>query len=175
MRQPVDWSAHYPAVMRALTSRGLLLGSRAPDGRPNVMTIGWGTLGVTWGLPMWVVLVRPSRHTFACLEHGRAFTVNVPPPALAAACDDCGSLSGRDTDKFTRCRLTAETCAVDAPAIAECPLVYECQVVHTLDVLPERLAKKIQSGAYRSGDYHRVYFGEIVVTRAEPDAAARLA
>jgi flavin reductase (DIM6/NTAB) family NADH-FMN oxidoreductase RutF len=123
---------------------------------------------------VWVVLVRPSRHTYACIEHAKAFTVNVPPPALAAACDDCGTLSGRDTDKFARCRLTVEPCAVDAPAIAECPLVYACRVVHSLDVLPERLAQKVRADAYRSGDYHRVYFGEIVAATAEPDAAARL-
>jgi flavin reductase (DIM6/NTAB) family NADH-FMN oxidoreductase RutF len=174
MKSKVPYTEHFPAVMEALTTRGLLLGSYGPDGRPNAMTIGWGTLGVTWGLPMWVVLVRPSRHTWACIEHSRAFTVNVPPPALASVCDDCGTLSGRDTDKLTRCKLTVEPCAVNAPALAECPLVYACQVVHFLDVLPERLDKKIRSGAYRAGDYHRVYFGEIVEVRAEPDAAARL-
>jgi flavin reductase (DIM6/NTAB) family NADH-FMN oxidoreductase RutF len=168
MKPPVPYAEHFPAVMEALTTRGLLLGSFGPGGRPNAMTIGWGTLGSVWGLPLWTVLVRPSRHTWAGIERHQAFTVNVPPPALAAACNACGTLSGRDTYKFAHCGLTAVPTAVDAPGIAGCTLVYACRVVHALDVLPDRLDAKIRAGAYRSGDYHRVYFGEIVEVKASP-------
>jgi flavin reductase (DIM6/NTAB) family NADH-FMN oxidoreductase RutF len=176
VKQKVPHTEHFSAVMEALTSRGLLLASYDAAGKPNAMTIGWGTVGSIWGLPVWIVLVRPSRHTHACIERRGAFTVNIPPAALAGACATCGSTSGRDTDKFARCGLTPEKAsAVDAPIVAECPLVYECRVVHSLDVLPERLAPAIRSGAYQSGDYHRLYFGEILAARAEPDAGRLLA
>jgi len=172
----IDWTAHYEAVMRTLTGQGLLLGSAGAAGKPNLMTIGWGTLGSLWSKPTWIVLVRPSRHTHACIEHGKAFTVNVPPPSLAPACQTCGTMSGRDVDKFARCKLTAVPgVTVPVPTVAECPLVYECRVVHSLDVLPERLDPKVQSRAYRSGDYHRVYFGEILAARAEPETGRLLA
>ena len=62
-----------------------------------------------------------------------------------------------------------------APVVAECPLVYECRVVHFNDVLPPNLAEEIRQGAYPKGDFHRIYWGEILAARAEPDAADLLA
>jgi flavin reductase (DIM6/NTAB) family NADH-FMN oxidoreductase RutF len=80
-------------------------------------------------------------------------------------------------DKLAACRLTVRPgeSAPKAPDVAECPIVYQCQVVHSNDVVPPRLAGEIQAGFYKSGDYHRVYFGRIVGVRIDPDAAARLA
>ena len=74
-REKTDYTAHYASVMRAMTSGGLLLGSYDAGGMPNIMTIGWGAIGSIWGIPVWTVLVRPSRHTYRCIEHseiGRA-------------------------------------------------------------------------------------------------------
>ena len=44
--------------------------------------------------------------------------------------------------------------------------------MHKHDIVPANLAADIK--AYPRGDYHRVYHGEILATRALPDAAARL-
>jgi len=160
--------------MRAMTSRGLLLGSYDAAGKPNVMTIGWGAVGSVWGLPVWVVLVRPSRYTFRCIEHSGCFTVNVPTEATGMACVRAGSAHGFDVDKFAHAGLTAERGqSVLAPAVAECPLVYECQVVHSNDVLPNKLAEEVR-GAYVDEDYHRVYYGRILGTWATEDAAELL-
>lgn len=170
-KENVHYTHCYDLVMEALAGDGLLLGSYDDAGKANVMTIGWTALGSIWGLPMAVVLVRPSRYTYGCIEHSGAFTVNVPTAAMAETCASCGSKSGRDTDKFAECRLTAERGAtVNAPVIAECPIVYECTVVHTNDVIPERLDGEIASSAYPAGDYHRVFFGKILAVRAEPGA-----
>jgi len=174
-KQSIAYTEHFGAVMEVLTSRGLLLGSYDAGGRANLMTIGWGTLGSVWGKPLWVVLVRPSRYTYGCIEHRGCFTVNVPTPQMAEACATCGTLSGRNTDKFAACGLTAERAGtVDAPIVAECPIVYECKVVHVNDVLPPQLDEAIRAGAYPGGNFHRIYWGEIVAARAEPDAARRL-
>jgi len=158
-----------------MTRQGLLLGSYDSAGKPNVMTIGWGALGRIWGVPAWIVLVRPSRYTFRCIEHSGCFSVNVPTSEMHMACATAGSSSGRDGDKFALAGLTAEKGrTVLAPIVAECPIVYECQVVHSNDVLPEKLAGEIISGAYMDGDYHRVYFGKVLSALAEPDAGKRL-
>ncbi len=171
-KESIEYTAHYEAVMKALTSQGLLLGSYDAGGKPNVMTIGWGSLGSIWGVPLWIVLVRPSRYTYTCIEHSGCFSVNVPTPGMGTACATCGSASGRDTDKFADCKLTAEKgTSVLAPVVAECPIVYECQVVHSNDILPAKLADEILSGAYVDGDFHRIYIGKILSARAEPDAA----
>ena len=174
-REKVDYRTNFDAVMDALTRHGLLLGSYDAAGKPNVMTIGWGTIGSIWGIPVWTVLVRPSRYTYRCIEHTGCFTVNVPPVALGMACATCGSTSGRDTDKFADTGLTPEKAEfVLAPTIAECPIVYECQVVHSNDVLPAKLADEILSGSYVDGDFHRVYWGKIFSASALPDAAELL-
>jgi len=174
-KKTIDFTTHYEAVIEALTTRGLLLGSYDAAGRANIMTIGWGSLGSIWGIPLWIVLVRPSRYTFRCIEHSGCFSVNVPPADMAMACATCGSTSGRDVDKFAECELTAEKgSTVLAPTVAECPIVYECQVVHDNDILPAKLADEILSGAYVDGDFHRIYFGKILSALAEPDAAELL-
>jgi len=174
-KSAVLYTDHFDAVMKVLTTRGLLVGAYGPDGKPNLMTIGWGALGSIWGKPLWVVLVRPSRHTYGCIEKHGAFTVNVPAALMADVCSLCGSKSGRDLDKFAACGLTAERAGtVDAPAAAECPIVYECRVVASADIAPERLDPAIVSGAYPRGDFHRVYWGEILAVRAVPNAAALL-
>jgi len=151
------------------------VGSYDAAGKANIMTIGWGSIGSIWGMPVWTVLVRPSRFTYRCIEHSGCFTVNVPPESLAMACGICGSKSGRDIDKFVECKLTAEKAqTVLAPTIVQCPIVYECQVVHANDVLPARLSDDILRGSYVDGDFHRVYFGRILQTRAEPNAVQLL-
>ena len=171
-RKTIEPTEHFAAVMKIMTSRGLLIGAYDAARKPNLMTIGWGTIGAIWGKPVWVVLVRPSRYTYHCIEKQGCFTVNVPTEAMAEACALCGSRSGRDTDKFAACGLTVEKAeTVDAPAVAECPIVYECRVVHSNDVLSPRLAEEIRAGAYKGGDFHRIYWGEILAVRAAQGAA----
>lgn len=174
-RQAMDYTQHFDAVMTAMTRRGLLLGAYDAAGKANIMTIGWGVIGSVWGMPVWTVLVRPSRYTHRCIEHSQCFTVNVPPESLSVACATAGTLSGADVDKFAETGLSAERASsVLAPAVAECPIVYECQVVHANDVQPAKLAKDILSGPYVDGDFHRVYWGKILAASAEADAGARL-
>ena len=166
-RTPMEMFDHYAAVARRLGSDGLLLGGYSPDGNANIMTIGWGQLGIIWGMPIWTVLVRPSRYTYECIEHSGAFSVNVPTAEMAKACGVCGTKSGRDIDKFAETSLTAErSAAVSAPIVVESPIIYECQVVHHSDVHPEQLVKEIITGAYPSGDFHRVYFGKVLKSEA---------
>lgn len=168
-----DYTQHFDYVMKTLTGRGLLLGSYDAAGKGNLMTIGWGTLGSIWGLPMWVVLVRPSRYTYRCIEHTGCFTVNVPTDAISRACGTCGSKSGRDIDKFAACSLDVEKSPyVLAPRVAQCPIVYDCQVVHSNDILPAKLSEEILKGAYVDSDFHRVYYGKILAVRTSPELAS---
>ncbi|HID95681.1 MAG TPA: flavin reductase family protein [Candidatus Latescibacteria bacterium] len=152
---------------------GLLLTSVDKKGEPNVMTIGWGSIGRIWGKPMFVVLVRPSRFTYGLIEETGEFTVNVPPKELAEAVAFCGSVSGRDHDKFKEKGLTPlPGRLVKSPLIEECVLHYECKVVHKNDVIPGELAPDIIPEFYPKDDYHRVYFGEIISVYASRDIKA---
>ncbi|NLE75926.1 MAG: flavin reductase family protein [Chloroflexi bacterium] len=171
----VPYATHLPVALDLLRDPGLLLVAAGRDGRPNAMTIGWGTVGIIWGKPIFSVLVRPSRHTFRLLEESDSFTVCAPAPSQYDAVEFCGTRSGRDMDKFAACGLTARpSSAVRAPGIEGCPLIYECQVVHTNDVVPAHLTEGIRASAYPQGDYHRLYYGEILALQALDDAARRL-
>ncbi|MCX7805234.1 MAG: flavin reductase family protein, partial [Planctomycetota bacterium] len=132
-RREIHWTDRYVLVMDVLTDRGLLLVSGRE--RPNPMTIGWGAVGSIWGKPMWIVLVRPSRYTYGLIEETGDFTVNVPGRDLERACAVCGSVSGRETDKFAGCGLTAgKSAKVVSAFIEQCPIHYECRVVHANDI-----------------------------------------
>lgn len=175
-KQNVPYTEHYRLVMEAMTRQGLLLGSYDAAGAPNLMTIGWGAVGEIWGLPIWIVLVRPSRYTYRCIEHNGCFSVNVPTEDMGMVCALCGSKSGFDAgDKVAETGLTIEKGqSALAPVVGECPVVYECEVVHRSDVLPDKLVGEVLHGSYMDGDFHRVYFGKVLATRANTDAAERL-
>jgi len=167
-KQEIEYAILFRETLRKLTNPGLLLQSLDEAGKANPMTIGWGTPGVIWGRPMFLVLVRPSRYTYACIEHTGDFTVNVPPAAMDDFVAFCGSASGRDHDKLAEKGMTASpSLKVESPIIEECVIHYECRVVHKNDVIPAELKGNITDTFYSSGDFHRVYFGEILATRAD--------
>jgi len=170
----VRYTDYFAQTLQRMREDGLLLATRGADGKPNVMTIGWGMIGSIWARPIFIVLVRPSRHTYSRLEEMSDFTVNVPPRELATAASHCGTVSGRDHDKFQEMHLTpAPGREVRAPIVQECILHYECRTVHRNDLAPAALAQAIHEDFYPEGDFHRVYFGEIVAAYADEDAASR--
>lgn len=171
----VAYTDYLAETVSALADPGCLLATQGRDGTANAMTIGWGTLGIIWGRPVFVVLVRPSRHTWRLLEENGDFTVNVPPPELRKAVGFCGSRSGRDHDKFLATGLTPlPSQRVAAPIIEECPVAYECRTIHKNRVAPEALAPAVMKDCYRSGDFHTLYYGQILGVLADPDARERL-
>ena len=174
-KQPIKLFDFWQETIDALTHEGLLLCSVDSDGKPNVMTIGWLTGGAIWSKPILTVLVRPSRFTYSRLEQVSEFTVNVLPAAFAETIQHCGTASGRDGDKFAHTGLTPVPAQkVRAPIIEQGAVHYECRVVHTNEVIPANLATEIKASAYATGDYHRVYFGEVLAAYAAPDAREKL-
>ena len=168
--------APYDALLKetlsALADPGLLLVSQGKSGKPNAMAIGWGSIGTIWGKPMFVALVRPSRYTHKLLDENGDFTINVMPASLGEAVEYCGTVSGRDHDKFAEKKLTAVPgLQVKAPIIGESLIAYECRTVMTNEVIPDRLDLAIRNSAYASGDFHRVYFGNILCVRVERELA----
>lgn len=163
MKRTVNPFDHAGDICKALP-RGILLTTKA-NGQVNSMTIGWGHIGIEWGKPIFVAYVRQSRHTKAMLDTHGAFTVNIP----VGKCDPkilgyCGTKSGRDTDKIADLGLTLEEGdAVDVPGIRELPLTLECRVIYTQDQNIHAIPDPVIDRYYPdTGDYHTVYYGEIV-------------
>lgn len=149
---------------------GILLTSAA-DGCVNTMTIGWGTLGIEWGKPVFVAYVRESRYTRTLLDLNGEFTVSIP----TGECDKsilgfCGTKSGREVDKFAALGLhTEEPLKTSVPGIRELPLTLECRVLRAAvqepDVLPYEIVKRYypECGDGKP-DRHIAYYGEIVAS-----------
>ena len=55
----IDYKEVFAETMERMCDDGLLLVSQGKDNKPNIMTIGWGTIGSIWGKPTFIVLVRP--------------------------------------------------------------------------------------------------------------------
>jgi len=144
-----------------LASPGALLVSGTD--KPNVMTIGWGTMGIIWGKPIFTVLVRPSRHTTEFLDKHQEFTVCVPTPEMKKEVLLCGTKSGRELDKIVECGFTMKPgLDVEVPHIEQCPVHYECKTVHINDVHKTFLDAEIKESYYPAEDYHFIYYGEIL-------------
>jgi flavin reductase (DIM6/NTAB) family NADH-FMN oxidoreductase RutF len=172
----VGYTDYLKETMKMLRHGGLLLASINAKGNPNAMTIGWGTIGIIWAKPIFIVLVRPSRYTYDLIEITSDFTVNVPTPELADKVLYFGTVSGRDQNKFKEKGLTViPGKKVKSPIIEECAINYECRVVHKNDIIPDKLVDEIRHSAYRQGDFHRIYFGEILAVYADIDAKEKLA
>ena len=171
----VGYTDYFGVVMDRMREDGLLLVTKGSDAAANVMTIGWGTVGIVWGLDVFVVLVRPSRYSYSRLEEVGEFTVNVPGKELGAAALHCGTVSGRDNDKFEQMELTVVPGEmVEVPVIEECLMHYECRVVHRNDVVAGALAEAIVRDAYPQADFHRVYYGEILGVWADTERLDKL-
>ena len=142
--------------------------------RLNTMTIGWATIGIMWRKPVMMVAVRESRHTFGIIERAEDFTVTVPAAGMDEEVAFCGTKSGRDFDKFKECGLaTVPGRFVNSPVIEAAGIHYECRIVYRAPMVPELLHGEYRRNVYQEGDYHTLYFGEIVAcyetTRARPD------
>lgn len=144
-------------------SPGLLLASVGEEGEKNIMTIGWGLVGILFRKPVFMVAVRESRHTFNLLNETSVFTVNIPSEGMEEVVDFCGTRSGRDHDKFKELALTAKRgMAVEAPIVDECDIHIECKVLATTDVTRKGTSKAVLESVYPTGNYHRLYHGEIL-------------
>src|SRR3990170_642240 len=155
-KKVVDYRDHLAETIKAFNESRVLLVSQGKEGFPNVMAIGWGTIGIVWRKPAFCVLVRPSRYTYKLIEETGEFTVNIVPPQLKEVVQYCGTVSGRDYDKFKEKQLTAiPSKKVKTPIIKECILHFECRVVNKNDLIPSELEKSIIDTLYPKGDFHR--------------------
>jgi flavin reductase (DIM6/NTAB) family NADH-FMN oxidoreductase RutF len=127
-----------------------VIGTYDGEGKPNIMTAAWG--GVCCSDPPCVgVSLRKATYTHGAIVERKAFTVNIPSAGHVKEVDYVGIASGRDTDKWAVTGLTPEAGEhVDAPYVAEFPLVLECRLVHTLEL-----------------GLHTHFIGQIVDVKAE--------
>lgn len=99
------------------------------------------------------VAIAHSRYTYGLLQSEEAFVINVPTVPMLQAVRACGTLSGRDGDKFLAAGVDPEpSLEVDAASIAQCAAHIECRVER---VIP-----------FEQRDW---FVGRVVAARCRPD------
>ena len=167
MKQEVNIFEYSAKICEAMR-KGVLLTTKA-EGRVNTMTIGWGTLGIEWGKPIFTAFVRESRFTKEMLDKNPEFTVNIPLQDLhGEARVFCGRNSGRDVDKIEKLGLhLEEPLHGSVPGIREFPLTIECKVLYRqlqdLKGMPQELLDRYYPADDQGKqDHHYAYYAEIV-------------
>ncbi len=112
----------------------LIIGTYDSRDVPNAMAVAWG--GICCSDPPAVAIsVRKARHTYGNLMAKKAFTVNIPSERYLSEADYFGVASGKTENKFERSGLTPVRAEfVDAPFVAEFPIVLECAVIKVTEI-----------------------------------------
>ena len=166
---PYDYAGQ---ICKALP-KGILLTTKRGE-EVNSMTIGWGTIGIDWSIPVFIAYIRESRYTKQLLEETGEFTINVPLGEVDKnILTICGTKSGRDMNKIQELGLhLEEPMDISVPGIRELPLTLECKVIYKqkqdLSAIPEKILKRyypVEDDTLHPGsdrDYHIAYTAQIV-------------
>lgn len=98
------------------------------EGKPNIITLSWTGI-VCSDPPTLSISVRPHRYSYNLIKEQGEFVVNIATIDIMKETDICGTVSGRNVDKFNLTKLTPEKAKlVKPPLIKESPVNLECKV-----------------------------------------------
>ncbi len=172
MKKKIDLFEYTGEILKGVRS-GVLVTSKAGD-KVNSMTISWGMMGIEWGKPVFITVIREGRFTRELLEKNGEFTVNIPlDDSQKKILGFCGSKSGRDMNKIQELGLTLEEPEeISVPGIKELPLTLECRVIYKqkqdIAAMDKETVEKFypqnvdSSFTGSNRDVHIAYYGEIV-------------
>jgi flavin reductase (DIM6/NTAB) family NADH-FMN oxidoreductase RutF len=130
----------------------LVVGTYDASGKPNAMTVAWG--GVCCSEPPCIAIsLRKATYTYKNVVERKAFTIHVATEPYVKEADYFGIVSGKNVDKFAVTGLTPiKGEYVDAPCIKEFPLLFECRLLHTVEI-----------------GLHTQFIGEILSTKIDEE------
>jgi flavin reductase (DIM6/NTAB) family NADH-FMN oxidoreductase RutF len=149
-------------------SPAALITSVSEDGRPNIITLGEVfNVSVRDPVILGIAIAKP-RYSHKLISATREYVVNLPTAGMVETVDRCGSVSGRDVDKFVEFGLTpVPDQRVKPPLIAQCPVNVECRVLDIQEIgdhdlfLGEALAEHVADEALDEQ-------GRILVDKLDP-------
>lgn len=127
----------------------------------NMMTAGWGFMGVMWGKNVIETVVRHNRYTFEFMEKNELFAVSFLPQDKKEALRFCGAKSGRNCDKAKESGLTP-VFSDGTVTFAEAELVFICRKLYSDDFDLDKLSSENRDKWYGTDPVHRRYYGEII-------------
>jgi len=98
------------------------------NGKENVMTASF-LMPISFNPKYVAVAIAEERLTFENIKKTREFTLNVCSKEMKEKAVICGTISGRDKNKFEIAKLEKEKSRVVKPSlIKESPISFECKV-----------------------------------------------
>ncbi|MEW6095813.1 MAG: flavin reductase family protein [bacterium] len=130
----------------------ILVTSISKEGKSNIITLAW-QMPVSHNPPLCAISIAKTHFSHQLIETTKEFTINVPDVSLLKQVKFCGSVLGRNTDKFKESGLTSIPAQiVKPPLIKEAIGHLECEVLEM----------------YSAGD-HTIFIGKIVAAYANKD------
>lgn len=137
-------------ALRLLNPGPLVLITSKYQGKSNIVTVAW-TSPVSHEPPLVSISISTKRHSHILIGNSKEFTINLPSFDLLDKVILCGSLSGKNVDKFKEANLTEVSGKkISSPSIKECFAFIECKVIDS----------------FLCGD-HYLFIGEIVHSEIE--------
>lgn len=142
-----------PLMLRLLhPMHTVLVSSIGEGGKADIITLAWA-MPTSINPPLVAISVSPKRHSHSLIEETGEFVVNIPTMEILNETFFCGTLSGRDHDKFKETRLTAlPSKKVKPPIVKECIAHLECKLL----------------SQFETGD-HTIFVGEVVEAYADEE------
>lgn len=132
-------------------------------GQTNSMTIGWGTFGTLWSVPVFNVYVSEDRYSHGLMEACETYTVSFLSKEHRDDVIYLGTHSGRDGDKISQTSLTLKYTDSGTPYFEEAFLVIECRKQYGAPFDASRLGE-VSYGFYDRSHVgiHSAYVGQIM-------------
>lgn len=139
-------------------------------GQTNSMTIGWGTFGTLWSVPVFNVYVSEDRYTHGLMERNETYTMSFLSREHRDDVIYLGTHSGRDGDKISQTSLTLKYTESGTPYFEEAFLVIECRKQYGAPFDASRLGE-IPSAFYERSHVgiHSAYVGQIMQVLVNDD------
>lgn len=84
--------------------------------------------------PCVMVGIKPEKYTHSLIAEKSEFAINIPIKEQLDKIHICGSISGKNVDKYEKAGLTrCKANKISSFIIKECPVNIECKVVHKVD------------------------------------------
>ena len=134
--------------------------------KDNIMTISW-TMVIDF-TPVFAITTGEWNYSFAALRKNRECVIAIPTVDMLDKVVGIGTCSGKDTDKFTKFKLTpVQGKVVRAPLIKECFANIECKVIDIFKkyniVVLEAVAACIDNTRKEKRTVHAVGDGTFIV------------
>lgn len=160
-------------LVSLIAEDGALLTSGNKNCGVNTMMVNWGGMGYLWHKNICFIVVRESRYTLSLIEKSKSFSLNFFSAQYAGCMNYCGSVSGRDEDKFAHCGFNPKY-EGDIPYIDKASLVIQCRTIYADGIkqscfVNEDIYNRWYKGGKHDGDMHRLFIGEVIKTFVSGD------